>query len=403
MKKLFSLLLCLGAVGAINAQKANVDQAAKLSGKLDKISDARTLIKGAISNEETSKQARTYFVAGNIEFDAFDNAIKAMGVNPNDPKANPVDMGQQLINGYELYLQALPLDQLPNEKGKVKPKFTSKIVGKLAGHYDDFFKYGAQLYNAQKVYPEAYKAFMIYGDLPTLEVMGKKAPQVPDSVRATSYFNAGLSAWQGNAVIESAEAFKKARLTGYNDPQAFIYEIACWQNLAQRDSTVSAEAQRRIQEVAQDGYKKFGVSQPIFINNMVNALVSDNKMDEAVALMNQLVSENPSNADILGLRGFVLDRAGNDDASLADYKAAAFMPGVSYETLKNAAKKVFRQGQIKYNDVDPKNAQARLAIRDDYFNVAKQIADIASQLNGVDSDLQYVIDNIDYTLDTYFK
>lgn len=403
MKKIFALLLCVSAVGAMNAQKASVDQAAKLSGKLDKISDARNLIQGAIANPETANQARTYFVAGNIEFDAFDNAFKAMAINPQDPKANPVDMGEQLINGFELYTKALPLDQLPNEKGKVKPQFTSKIVGKLAGHYEDFFKYGAQLYNAQKVYPQAYKAFMIYGDLPTMEFMGKKAPQVADTIRATSYFNAGLSAWQGNAVKESADAFKKARLAGYNDPQAYIYEIACWQNLAQRDSTLSAEAQNSIQEVARAGYQKFGVSQPIFINNMVNALVGDNKMAEAIALMNDLVAQNPTNADILGLRGFVYDRAGNDDASLADYKAAAFMPGVGYETLKNAAKKVFRQGQIKYNDVDPKNNAARLAIRDDYFNVAKQIADIASQLNGVDSDLQYVIDNIEYTLDTYFK
>ena len=64
MKKILTMALCLTAVGSMSAQKDAVDQAAKLSGKIDKISDARALINQAVSNPETANDVRTYYVAG---------------------------------------------------------------------------------------------------------------------------------------------------------------------------------------------------------------------------------------------------------------------------------------------------------------------------------------------------
>lgn len=41
MKKILTMALALGAVASMSAQKATVDQAAKMSGKLDKVAEAR--------------------------------------------------------------------------------------------------------------------------------------------------------------------------------------------------------------------------------------------------------------------------------------------------------------------------------------------------------------------------
>ena len=167
MKKVITMALCLTAVGSLSAQKVNVDNAKKLSGKFDKIEEARTLIRQAMENPETANDAQTYYVAGKIEFDAYDKGLQAGMINPEDPSANPEAMAQELLNGYNYFLKALPLDSVPNEKGEIKPKVSKDIVNKISGHTNDFFaKAGATMYEMKKYYPEAYQSFMIYADMP---------------------------------------------------------------------------------------------------------------------------------------------------------------------------------------------------------------------------------------------
>ncbi len=406
MNRFLSIALCVAAAGTACAQKANVDQANKLAGKIDQLPQARELIQQAMSNPETKDDARTYFVAGKIEFDAFDKATSAKMINPNDPSVNDLDMANQLVNGYKYFLQALPLDSLPNEKGQIKPKFSKDIVGKIAGHANDFFMAGANFFNEKKYYPEAYEAFTIYGDLPSTGMLGKAAALVDAQQIATAYFNAGLSAYSGNEVEKSAEAFKKARLAGYEQPESYIYEIACWQNIAQKDDARTPEAQVKILEVAQAGHEKFGLEQPIFINNMINSLVTEGKTDDALSMLGEVIAANPDNAPLYGLRGYVYDRVGNNELSEADYRKAASLPSVDFETLKNACKKIFRIGTEKWNEIEGASAEATAArqnIKTNYFEASKKIADQAETMNPDDPDLQNVMESINYALETYFN
>ena len=399
-----TLALCFAAIGSVSAQKANVDAAKKLAGKPEKIDEARSLIQQAIENPETANSAETYYVAGKIEFDAFDKDYTSSMINP--ASVDYIKMGTNLLNGYNNFVKALPLDLVPDAKGKVKPKYTKEIIGKIKGHANDYFKAGADFFNAQKVYPEAYESFMIYADLPEQEFMQGEKIDLPDADRGTAYFNAGLAAYSGNDILKSADAFRKARNVGYEDKQAYIYEIAYWQVAAQRDSTMEQTAKDRILEVAEAGDKKYGMEEPIFVNNIVNFLVTDGKYDQAVTKVSDLISANPDNAALYGLRGFVYDRMNNDDASVADYRKAASLDNVDFETLKNAGKKIYRAGADKWNAIEGSSAEAKAARQDvkvNYFEAAKAIADKAKAMNAEDSDLDYLIENIDYALTTYFN
>ncbi|MDE5773252.1 MAG: hypothetical protein K2H86_02185, partial [Muribaculaceae bacterium] len=349
MKKITALALCIAAVGTMSAQKSIVDQAKGLSGKIDKLGEARELISQAIQDPELSGNATTYYTAGKIEFDAYDKGAMAASINPADPAANPLMLGEELLNGYNYFLKALPLDSIPNEKGQIKPKHSKDIVGKLASHVDGYFKAGAAFYEAKKFYPEAYDAFIIYAQMPDMPFMGDKAPKLNDTDRGQSLFNAGLAAFSGNEAVKSADAFRDARRLGYDDVNAYVYELACWQAIAQRDSTMTDIAKERIMAVAKEGNAKFGIAQPVFLNNMINTMVQDGQIDESIAEINTLIEQNPDNASLYGLRGFVNDRAGKDAESIADYKTAASMPTVDFETLKNGAKKLYREGTEKYN------------------------------------------------------
>ncbi len=400
MKKLMTFALCAAAVGSMSAQKVNVDNAKKLAGKLDKIEEARSLIQEAIQNPETANEANTYYVAGKIEFDAYDKGQQAAMINPE--AANPVEMAQQLLSGYDYFLKALPLDSVPNEKGEVKPKVSKDIVGKISGHVNDYFTAGANMYEAKKYYPESYNAFIIYADMPEQAFLGNKAPNIDEANRAQAYFNAALAAYTGNEVLKSADAFRAARTHGFEDPNAYIYEIACWQNIMQKDSTMADTAQERIFEVANAGNEKFGMTQPIFLNNLVNTYVIDNNFDKALATVNALMEANPDNANLYGLRGFVYDRAENDEASLADYRKAASIADCDFETLKNAAKKIYRVGTEKFAAIDPADQAAKMQIKQEYYDPAFEIAKRAKEMQPTDGDVQHVYDAIDYAITTYF-
>lgn len=405
MKKCLTLALCLAAVGTMSAQKEVVDKVAKMSGKQAQLTEARTLIKEAMANPETANDARTYYIAGKVEFDAFNNAMKAAMVNPEDPAANPSDMGRDLISGYEYFLKALPLDQQPNEKGQVKPKVTKDIINKLAGHHNDYFSAGASFFNTKEYYPEAYNSFMIFAELPSLPEAGGKIPAVAPEQLATAYFNAGLSAYSGNQVDKSALAFRKAREAGYPEPEAYIYEIACWQNMAQNDSTKVTAAQDAIFEIAQAGYKQFGTAQPLFLNNIINSLVNRDKSDEALALLTAELQNTPDNAGLYGLRGFLYDRTGKDDLSEADYRKAASMADVDGETLVNAAKKLYRIGTEKYNLLEgnaPETQTARQTIKTDYFLAAQDMVNRARSLNANLPGIDALESSLQYALETFF-
>lgn len=400
MKRIITLALAAAAVCSVSAQKANVDQAKKLSGKIDQVEEARKLIDAAKQDPTTANDPLTYYIAGKIEFDAYDKAVGKQMINPNDPDVNPLNMAQQLLNGYKAFIEMMPLDQVPNEKGQIKPKYTKDAEGKLNGHYNDYFGAGGTFYNSQKYYPEAYEAFMIAGDMPDAPFASKAVAATLDTVRNQAYFNAGVSGYAGNKLEEAARAFKAGRLNGSNNDQNYIYEIACWQYMAQNDSTKAAQARAEIDEIAMAGFKKFGMAQPVFINNLVNSMVMDGKMAEAIALIDTQIAETPDNASLYGLRGFVNDRKGDDDASVNDYRKAASLPGVDFETLKNVSKKLFRVGVSKREALNPNDAAGLAAVKADYFIYAKDIAEKAKQMNPSDSNINDVLENIDYILES---
>lgn len=402
MKKLLSIATCAFAVLAMSAQTSNLEQAKKMIGKADKIEEARQLLKDAMQNPETANSPTTYYLAGKLEWDAYDKSQAIQMVNPD--KVNPVEMGKQLLNGYEYFMQVFPLDTLKDKKGAVKPLYTKELQKKIADKKNDFWNAAVVFYNEKMYYPEAYQAFMINGDIPGLEVLDKNRPIVEDTVRAVSYFNAGLSAWGSDQVEDASKAFRKAIENNYNDPQAYIYEIACWQNIEGKDAEHNREAEARenIYNAAKAGFEKFGMDQPLFLNNMINSLVNENKMEEALSLINDAIGKYPDKSNLFGLRAYIYDRLENEEASEADYRKAAEMSDIDYETMNNAVKKLIRIGQEKWNNIelgDPDSRSKKAAVKGNYFETAKKYAEKAKTLPGYqDGDMDYLIENIDYLL-----
>lgn len=400
MKKLVAIALCAAtAVGAV-AQKQVVDQASKMAGKFDKLPEARALINDAMSNPETANDVRTYFVAGDLEYSAYDKGILAGQINPQDPQAAPLTMAEELLNGYNMMMKALPLDAIPDAKGK-SGKYAKKIASTVAGHSNDYFNAGGEFYN-NKHYPEAYELFTIYADMPDQEWLGKLAPTLNPEQRAQAYYYGGLAAYFSQQPLKATESLKKARLHGYEDPEAqnYVMEIACWQQLA-NDSTMANQAKANIIDVARSGYQKYGLQNHLFFSNLINAMIEDNQFAMAYELMDQELAKNPENGWLYGLQGYVYDVEGKDAQAVESYRKAANLPDTDFETMKNAARKIFRQGQEEWNKIEGNSAEAQKAranIRTNYFEAAKAITDKASQMPNADSSIDYIVDAINYML-----
>lgn len=402
MKKFLTIALCMATFGAAFAQKANVEQAKKLSGKLDKVTEARDLIKQAMNNPETANDVNTYYVAGKIEYDAFDNGYGKLRINPNDASINKLDLANQLINGFNLFVKAMPLDQIPNEKGQVKPKYTKDMAGRISGHHADYFTYGGEMYNNKHFYPEAYNAFMIYGDIPGYEWASKETKAVPDTTLALAYYYAGISAYSGNELQDAVKALQKARQKGITDPQSYVYEIAAWQNLASRDSTLQDESKNQIEQIALQGYQNFGISQPLFINNLVNTFVENEKFDDAVKTVSKQIESTPDVPFLYSLRGWVYDRIGDDNSSLKDYEKAVSFDSADVETLNKAAQKLLHQGAVIWDSIQGNDPAKRMDVKTNYWEKAKAIIERALAADPGNPTSESLLDRVNYALETYF-
>ncbi len=406
MKKVLTLAVCfLTVCSGAYAQKKTVDAAQKLVGNVAKVDEARALIAEAMANPETAQDARTYYVAGLIEEGVFDNGYKRLALNRNDESVDQNAMYDAVIKSYNYFLQALPLDQQPNEKGQVKPKYTKDMANKISAHQGDYFDAGSVYFNNKKFYPEAFDAFMLYGNLPEMKELGKATPQIPDSVRAMAYFNAGLGAYFGNDVEKSAEAFALARKYKYPKPEAYSYAIACYQNMAQRDSTKVNFAAEKIFEVAKDGYATFGMQEPIFLSNVINTLTFDKKYDEAIAMLDKEVAENSENASLYSLLGFVYDRKGDELKAEENYRKVAALPTAQFDDLKRAARKLATIGTEKYNLIEgnsPEAKEKRQEVKTRYFEEALRIAEQADKMKPNDPGVENIIESMQYNLETFF-
>ena len=156
MKKvLFTLALCVAATASF-AQKKAVSEAQSIAkGQNPDFGEARTLIKGALENAETKDDAKTWFVAGQIEDQQFSNerTKQVLGQQPNEPV-----MYDALYAILPYFEKAVVLDQQPNEKGKIKPRFTKDIKSILSANHVYYINGGAYYFDQQK-YKEAYDFF----------------------------------------------------------------------------------------------------------------------------------------------------------------------------------------------------------------------------------------------------
>lgn len=322
MKQFSLAALCVCAALGASAQTALVKQAKDAYGKGTPYAEVITMITPAFTNPETANSAETYFVPGEIAFKEYDELYKFTSIQPS--KYNAADsarMGRLLVDGYNYFMKAFPLDSIPNEKGKVKPKFSKKMIGTLVDNARAYRAGGVYLYNTGD-YQGAYDAWIIYGTLPDvpeihkkLESLNKMTPGMLPSDEEISeiFYNAGLAAWQMNAFDKAYDAFMRAKAKGYNKKQLYDYAMAVAQQGGHEDTVFA---------LAQEALPLYGNEDPMYVRLILNHYIVNKENDKAFEVVNQALANEPQNSQYLVFRGILYESNGDAATAKQNYEQA---------------------------------------------------------------------------------
>ncbi|MBR5842968.1 MAG: tetratricopeptide repeat protein [Bacteroidaceae bacterium] len=371
MKKtlLTASLLLLSATLSFG-QKALVDQAWSMAKKAEKpdFKAARNTIQQALAGE-SAEDVKAWYVAGNIEqrFYEKENEQAQFGM-----AAKEKEMDKALEDGYKYYRKAVGLDTLPNEKGKVKPKYIKNIQKDLLANSDGYINAGVRYFNAQE-YLKAYEMWNIFIEIRELPFMAPMAKDMPaDSIYAMLEYNAALAALNSGDADLTLKALLRAKGNGYE--QNNVYKFIVGQYEAARDTAnliailnEGNELFSNLDVVATrpDG-STFTQKENYYSLRLINLYIAANDYNKAIDVLEAVVTNDPENPELWNVKGQLLEAQDDVEGAIACFDKALSMNPNFALALGNMGRMYFNQAVEKNNELSEKITSTA------EFNAAKE-------------------------------
>ena len=361
---LLTVALCVAASASF-AQKKVVNEAQSIAkGSNADFGEARSLIKGALENPETKDDAKTWYVAGFIEDQQFnaERAKQILGQQPNEPV-----MYEALYGILPYFQKAYELDQLPNEKGKVKPKYTKDIKSILSANHVYLFNGGAYYFDKQE-YKKAYDFFNQYVEISELPMFAGTQTAEKDSTFMTVQFYAAAAASLAKDSRLAIAALERAKNTPYR--QYDVYQYLCYEYGEARTAQDSVMLEKTFEE----GMQVFPDS-AFFLNNLINTYIYSNRNEKALEMLNVAIQKNPNDANLYNVMGRVYETGLKDYANAEkNFQIALEKDPNLTDALSNIGRIYYNQGVNKLSEAnminDSKKYQEELGMAKDLFKKA---------------------------------
>ena len=361
---LLTVALCVAASASF-AQKKVVNEAQSIAkGSNADFGEARTLIKGALENPETKDDAKTWYVAGFIEDQQFnaERAKQILGQQPNEPV-----MYEALYGILPYFQKAYELDQLPNEKGKVKPKYTKDIKSILSANHVYLFNGGAYYFDKQE-YKKAYDFFNQYVKISELPMFAGTQTAEKDSTFMTVQFYAAAAASLAKDSRLAIAALERAKNTPYR--QYDVYQYLCYEYGEARTAQDSVMLEKTFEE----GMQVFPDS-AFFLNNLINTYIYSNRNEKALEMLNVAIQKNPNDANLYNVMGRVYETGLKDYANAEkNFQIALEKDPNLTDALSNIGRIYYNQGVNKLSEAnminDSKKYQEELSMAKELFKKA---------------------------------
>jgi tetratricopeptide (TPR) repeat protein len=390
MKKISILSACLLAATTMSAQQAVVKDAERAMKSGADVSEVVKIITPAFTDPETANQATTWYIPGKTAFKNYDDLLAKKAFNQL-PENGAATMAHDLLDGYEYFTKALPLDSLPDEKGKIKPKYSKDIRNTLAGHFQDYNNAAVDLWGV-KEFDNAYKAWDIYLSLAEDPTYAKAINVPADTLLGEIIYNQALAAWQSDKFDLALQAFLKAKDKGYNKKQLYDYAIAVG---------VAAKNDDAVFELAKEAQPLYGSEDPNYIGYMINNYVNNKDYDKAFSTIDEAIAANPTNAQYYVIKGILFEQKENREEAKAAYKKALEIDQYNSSALYSYGKALCEDAYALSDQapVNPKEAE-------NYFNTkirpvfveAADYLENAYNVNEDNTDALRYLENVYYNL-----
>lgn len=415
-KTTLTAVLLLSVICAFGQKKAVNRAFSEAKMESPNFQEARTDIQGALTNPETKDDAKTWYVAGFIENAAFekDNVQKTLGMTLKDGDG---PMYEALAKSYEYFLKSIALDTLPNEKGKVKPKYVKDIRKTLKQNIDGYVNAGVYYFNQQE-YKKAYDVWGIYLEIPKLSIMKDEKSGLPaDSTIAMLEFNRALAALQTQDNALAIKALNDAKGNGYNQNDIYKYLVYEYE---QTQDTIN------LIKTLQEGEKLFKnemvevrdengnpvmdeAGQPkmqkenTYTLKLINLYIYGGKYDEAIATLESILTDDPNNAEYWNVKGNLYESQKKYDQSIECFEKAIEINPSYADALGNLGRIYFNLAVQKNNEISSitdnvKYAEARENEVLPLFEKSRPYYEKAYELRPGDPDFKYALRNIYYNL-----
>lgn len=347
-KFILSILCALMLVPAFAQEKVvkEVERTVKKDGA--NLGDARNLIKTTLTNPETENSAYAWYVAGFVEEKAVEKGFIKL------------QMGQQVTEQefyapiYDMitfYQKASELDQMPNEKGKVKPKYTKKIEDAIKTYYPQLVNGGNEGLQSND-FAKANKYFSKFAEVKKMPMFEGTPVAAQDSLSMEVAFFSAYAATQmennHDAAIKELECIK-----GVPFNQNQVYQLLALEHINKGDTVGYVGTLKEAIDIFPN--------EPMFLTNLANVLIIKGENEEALRFLNRLLENDPKNPMLLATIG-----------------------QIHTEGLKDPA--TGEKFYLKAIEMDPNNSAAIYGLAQVYFN---QGAEATNAANSITDNAKY--------------
>ncbi len=393
MKKLLLFSFCIVLLGSSAfAQRSNVSTAKRLTNQeKPDFAGAREAIKKAIQHESTKNKAKTYYTAGMIGFQENEAYVAKMMLNQ---KVDPVKKGEAIMESYNYFNKAYKVDQTPNRKGKVKPKFTKRIRRNVKEFYTQNYNliaYGAHYFDNKK-YDKALEVFNVFLEIPKLPYMEGEISMTDSTYRMIKYYTA-ISATNAGKSDQAIELYTDLLDDDYETKN--VYQLLSEEYKKRKDTVNQIK-------VLEGGFKKYK-NDPWFLQNIINIFVYGGEMEKASEYLNTAIAQSPDVAEYYYVKGNVEERRKNPKEALEAFNKAI-------ELNPNMAEAYAGKGRVIYNRAvemikaadeiqDNKRYNEEIKKANKVFKEAQPFMEKAVELNPKDRDFKQALKTLYYRVD----
>lgn len=403
MKKvLLTAGLCMLVTVSFAQKKAVKDAKSAMNSK--NFTEARELIKPALTDPETATDPDTWKTAGDIENKAYEEEnLKQLTQKSFDEGV----MYTALLNSYDPYLKADELGQVPDEKGKVKNKVRKDVASIMKANHGGFIN-GGVYYNNQQDYLKASELFEKYWEIPSLPMFSdeKGAFNTNDSTFQTIKYYAAICAIQAKDDQRAIRLLKKITEEPFTANSTYkesdVYELLAAEYEAANDSVnFIATLESSAEKFPKNKY---------FLPNLINQYIRKGQTDKALAYLDKAIANDPSSScDMYSVKASLYTEKREFETADGIYKTALSSDPNCERALEGLAVSYIVQAQnLKEEAGNVSVAKERAALDDKAKNLYTQAMpllekyrDLLLARNADESDLKpmYVkLQNVYYNL-----